>query len=170
MRDRRRRRADDDRDERALRVAQLAQAPGPVADADVDERRQAERLHEREVDEQARRRSRRRRPGSEPHSSADRRDDERREVGVRAEELDLRDRGDLEDHHGHAERDEAQRRAAGVIGASRLALRAAASAPGRTRGGAGRRTGAMWTCWSSVRGIVDARDAADRDAAAGTAT
>ena len=46
-------------------------------------------------------------PGSEPTMQPDRRDDERREVGVRPEELDLRDRGDLEDHHGHAERDEA---------------------------------------------------------------
>ena len=51
-------RAGGERQERGLRVADgLAQAAGEVADDDVDERRDAERLQQRDVDEQARPRS-----------------------------------------------------------------------------------------------------------------
>src|SRR4051794_7163883 len=48
----RRDRADGERHERALRVARLAQAAGPVADEEQHERRQPKRLDQREVEEQ----------------------------------------------------------------------------------------------------------------------
>ena len=86
-------------------ISQLAQAPGPVADRDVQQRGDAERLHRDHVDEQpdpkpddrAEQRS-----GQQPH----RHHHQRRDVGADAEDRDLRDRGLLE-HDGHErERDE----------------------------------------------------------------
>ena len=52
-RDRRRGGADRERHERALRVAQLAQAAGAVADGRAAPARRPERLQQRDVDEQA---------------------------------------------------------------------------------------------------------------------
>src|SRR6185312_14845334 len=147
-RDRGRRGADGEGHERPLRVAQLEQPAGPVADRDVDERRQAQRLDEREVDEQADAEAEHGARDRADHQ-ADRGDHERREVGVRPEELDLRDRGDLEDHHRHAERDEPGDELRGDLDHVALRVRVRTWTKSRRRMLANGRT---WTSWSSVAG------------------
>src|SRR3954469_7885588 len=141
-------RADGERHDRALRVPQLEQAAGPVPDRHVDERGEPERLHEREVDEQADAEAE---DGARDRTDgqADRGDHERREVGIRAEELDLRDGGDLEDHHREAEHDEPGDELRGDRDHVALRVRVRTWTKSRRRMLANGRT---WMSWSSVAG------------------
>ena len=84
------------RDDRGLRVAQLAQAAGAVAGHDVDQELDSpivctQRGVEEEPDAEAEDRA-----GDRAAQQPDGGDHERRQVGVGAEEHDLRDRRDLE--------------------------------------------------------------------------
>ena len=102
---------------------------------------------------------------------ADGGDDERREVGVGAEERASarppRSGRSRSTKPSSARRSDELRVTAIT---HRPARSRAWSAPGRSRGGAGRRTARTWTCWLSVPGSSTRVTRADRDVAAGTAT
>ena len=149
-----RRRSQRQRDEAVGRVAELAQAPRPVADRDVQQRRHAERLDEQPCRRTARSRSRMIAPGSEPASRPDRHHDQRRDVGADAEDRDLRDRRLLEITTASASsasrsRSRTGRRQLDAHGTcARCGCRRAGwSGSERRRGGAGRAAGVTWTCW-----------------------
>ena len=74
-------------------------------------------------------------PGTAPSEQAGRGDDQRREVGVAAEDAELREHRDLDQHGDEAERGEAQPRRASCSAISA----AASSGPGRSRSRRGRR-------------------------------
>src|SRR5262249_30875596 len=100
-----RRGADDERDEAVGGIAQLAQAPRPVADRDVKQRGDAERLHEHHVDEQTDSEAGDR-AEHRARQQTDRHDDQWGEIGADPEHRDLRYGGLLQDHGEKAERDQ----------------------------------------------------------------
>ena len=114
-------------------------APGEVADAHEDERRHAQRLQQRDVEEQpeAEAEGRADEPAAE---QADAHDRQRREVGGAARDGELGDERDLDDADHDAERDDPCDEAP-----SRLRPRDLREDLDVRRGGAGRRTAAACT-------------------------
>src|SRR4051794_13128756 len=135
-------RPDGERHERALRVARLAQAPGQVADQQQHQRRQPERLDEREVEEQPRAEA----DDGAGHRAAEQpggHDDERREVRDAAEDRDLRDGDDLEQRAAECEGGQPRgERGRHVVG-SRVGFVSTCTKFSRRRLANGRR----WTRW-----------------------
>ena len=104
--DRRRGGADRHGHEAVGRVAQLAQPPRAVADAEQHERGQPHRLREHGVGEQADPEAEAR-AGDRAAEQADRADQQRRQVGGDAEDRHLRDGGELQDAADQSDGDEA---------------------------------------------------------------
>ena len=154
-----------DRDDRALRVAQLAQPPGAVADRQVEQRatcRPSARARGRGT---GRRRSRRPRPGASRRAAPRRRRraaSGRRSCRTRAAARSPRSAGSRRERRAATRRgheppgvEPSSRRPAVAVGAAR-------SGPARTRVAAGRRTAARAPP-ASRSPVGDARDLADRD-------